>query len=82
MCATISHALDGSARAHSASGGAVRSDDNLEVLKRRFENYEAQSRPVIEAYGDTGLVCHIDAGRDVEEVYTDVAKAIKEAVLD
>lgn len=82
MWAITSHVSNGSLRTHSASGGAVRSDDNLDVLKRRFENYEAQSRPVIEAYRHTGLVCHIDAGRDVEEVYTDVAKAIKEAVLD
>jgi adenylate kinase family enzyme len=64
-----------------AVGGAKREDDTVEVLKRRFENYEAQSRPVIEAYGPTGLVCRINAGRDVEDVYADVAKAIQKSVF-
>eukprot|EP00037_Helgoeca_nana_P012590 m.114976 g.114976 ORF g.114976 m.114976 type:complete len:223 (+) comp21532_c0_seq3:87-755(+) len=68
-------------RARATVGAAQRSDDNEEVLQKRFKTYAAQSRPVIDAYESKGLVCRVDAGRPVDDVFADVMSAIQEKVL-
>jgi adenylate kinase len=45
-----------------------RSDDTPEVIGKRFDVYEDQTRPVIEHYGRQGLVCPVDGRGSVDEV--------------
>jgi adenylate kinase len=51
-----------------------RSDDNNEALERRLEAYWEKTVPVYKYYGD--LLVEIDAGRDVEAVFADIAGLI------
>eukprot|EP00035_Acanthoeca_spectabilis_P023046 m.447349 g.447349 ORF g.447349 m.447349 type:complete len:223 (+) comp19506_c0_seq1:2126-2794(+) len=69
------------ARASETAGAQQRSDDNIEVLQKRFKTYNEQSRPVIEAYSAKGLVYRVDAGRPVDDVYADVMTGIHDKVL-
>ena len=45
-----------------------RSDDTPEVIKRRFDVYEEQTRPVLEHYEKRGLVKRVPATGSVEDV--------------
>lgn len=54
-----------------ASGGELiqRDDDKEETIKRRLEVYREQTEPVVEFYGNRGLLRTIDADGAVDEVY-------------
>ncbi|CAG9824738.1 unnamed protein product [Phaedon cochleariae] len=54
------------------AGGSGRSDDNPDSLKKRFNTYLNETRPIIEYYEKSDLVKRIDATRPVEEVFEDV----------
>ena len=54
-----------------------REDDKEEVLKKRIQNYEDQSKPVIDYYQNIGKVRTISVVGDVSETY----RLTKEAVL-
>jgi adenylate kinase len=45
-----------------------RSDDTEEVIRRRLQVYDEQTRPVIKLYDDRGLVIPVDGSGDVHEV--------------
>ncbi|HEY0472340.1 MAG TPA: adenylate kinase [Kribbella sp.] len=45
-----------------------RSDDTEEVIRRRLQVYDEQTRPVIKLYDDRGLVIPVDGSGDVDEV--------------
>lgn len=60
-----------------AAQGSGRNDDNEETLKKRFNTYETQSKPVLKEY--EGLVQRVDAGRSIEEVFADVSALIEKA---
>jgi adenylate kinase len=51
-----------------------RSDDNQEALERRLAEYWEKTVPVYKYYGN--LLVEIDAGREAEAVYADIAKLI------
>jgi adenylate kinase len=51
-----------------------RSDDNHEALERRLEAYWEKTVPVYKYYGN--LLVEIDAGREVEVVFADIARLI------
>jgi adenylate kinase len=53
-----------------------RSDDNHEALERRLEAYWEKTVPVYKYYGN--LLVEIDAGRDVEAVFADIAELIQD----
>lgn len=53
-----------------------RSDDTVEKLTKRMEEYEKSTKPVIDFYESKGLVTHLDASGKPEEVFG----AIKEAL--
>ena len=54
-----------------------RSDDNEETLKKRFNAYNEQTKPVLELYQKFGKVRKIDASGDINDVY----KLTKQALL-
>ena len=54
-----------------------RFDDTEEILKRRIQNYEDQSKPVIEYYQNIGKVRRINVLGDISDTF----RLTKEAVL-
>jgi adenylate kinase len=53
-----------------------RSDDNHEALERRLEAYWEKTVPVYKYYGNR--LVEVEAGRDVEVVFADIARLIAE----
>ena len=53
-----------------------RSDDTVEKMTKRMEEYEKSTKPVIDFYDQKGLVTHLDASGKPEAVFG----AIKEAL--
>ena len=53
-----------------------RSDDTVEKLTQRMDEYDNSTKPVIEFYDQTGVVAHIDASQKPEDVFNDIKKAL------
>lgn len=53
-----------------------RSDDTLEVLEQRMEQYARKTAPLIEFYEHRQLLRRIDAGRPAEIVFADIESAL------
>jgi len=53
-----------------------RSDDNEATLKRRLESYHKNTTPVLNYYKERGLLAVIDASKSVEDVWSQVKKAV------
>eukprot|EP01083_Nonionella_stella_P251011 866517_1 len=49
-----------------------RSDDSIDVIRKRFVTYREESMPIIEMYKKEGKVRKIIADRSIEEVYKEV----------
>jgi len=60
-------------------GGALvqRPDDAPDVVARRYEVYERDSRPLVEHYAQQGLLKTVDAARPPSEVSADVAALLR-----
>ncbi len=60
-------------------GGELRQrpDDTPEVVARRYEVYEKDSRPLVEHYARQGLLKAVDAARSPDQVAADVAKILR-----
>jgi adenylate kinase len=54
-----------------------RPDDREEVIGKRLEVYEAQTKPLIEFYEKAGLLRIVDADSDVQTVFTRLQAAIQ-----
>lgn len=54
-----------------------RPDDKEEVIGKRLEVYEAQTKPLIKYYEAAGLLRVVDADADVNTVFTSIARAVK-----
>ncbi len=52
-----------------------RADDNEETVKSRLEVYEAQTKPLIEYYGDS--VKTVDGNQEREKVFEDITKILE-----
>jgi len=55
-----------------ASGSDKRNDDNIEVLKKRFNTFKNQSMPVVDHYKSEGKVKVINANQGLDEVLREV----------
>ena len=53
-----------------------RADDTPEVLARRLAIYHEQTEPVIERYRAAGTLHTLDASRNVDDVFADIADAL------
>lgn len=53
-----------------------RSDDNAEVITKRFETFMQKNMPVTKYYEQFGKVRTIDANRDVLDIYEDTRRAM------
>jgi len=61
-------------------GGEVyrRSDDTGATAEKRLSVYEEQTAPLIEYYRQEGLLRSIDGEQDVEQVFAEICRIIKE----
>ena len=55
-----------------------RADDNVETVTNRIEVYEAQTMPLIDYYEKAGNIAHIDGATGLDNVFSDIVKAIGE----
>lgn len=53
-----------------------RSDDTVEKLTARMEEYEKNTKPVIDFYDKENVVTHINAGQKPELVFADIEAAL------
>ena len=54
----------------------VRSDDNLDALDKRFEQYDKETLPLVDRYKRQGVLYEIDANQTPQEVFNDVMKVL------
>lgn len=53
-----------------------RADDNEETIKSRLSVYEEQTAPLINYYGDKGLLKTIDGLGDIDEIFARMVEAV------
>lgn len=53
-----------------------RKDDTVEQLMVRMDEYDRNTKPVIDFYRENGKTVEIEAGRPAEQVFEDVKKAL------
>ena len=53
------------------TGQIVRNDDNLEVLARRFETFEIETRPVLDYFDERNQLLKINGDQSAEAVTSD-----------
>ena len=46
-----------------------RADDNISTIKKRFDTFDEQSKPVIEYYKSTGKCIEISSEQSIDDVY-------------
>jgi adenylate kinase len=56
-----------------------RADDDIEVLRKRLEEFNAKTQPLGAFYAKNGLLHKIDGNRDREAVFADVSHLIASA---
>ncbi len=78
-CGAVASELDGKTEGDAcACGGRFqkRTDDTPEAIERRLDIYEAETRPVLDAFAAHGLVREVDGVGSVPEVTERIRKAI------
>ena len=60
-------------------GGPVeqRADDTADAVMRRLELYEMETLPVIQYYRRAGILAHVDAGAETEEVFKHLVELVE-----
>jgi adenylate kinase len=56
-----------------------RADDNEETIRTRMQVYEDQTKPLLDYYGQKGLVVPVNGQQTIEGVQSDLIKVIAEA---
>jgi adenylate kinase len=56
-----------------------RADDNEETIRTRMQVYEDQTKPLLDYYGQKGLVVPVNGQQTIEDVQKDLLKVIEEA---
>jgi adenylate kinase len=56
-----------------------RADDNEETIRTRMRVYEEQTKPLLDYYGEQGLVVRVNGQQSIEEVNKDLVAVVKEA---
>jgi adenylate kinase len=57
--------------------GQGRSDDTAETARERLRVYHRETEPLVEYYGERGLLRRIDGDRDADAVEDDVRAALR-----
>lgn len=64
------------ARMGLGSGFTKRADDNPEALKVRLTEYHEKTKPLLDLYGEKGILVTVDGTRSIQEVYADITSAL------
>ncbi len=66
---------------HCGNGARLiqRPDDKEEVIGKRLEVYEAQTKPLIKYYKTAGLLRVVDADADMDTVFGNIQRALRRA---
>lgn len=56
-----------------------RADDNVESVSTRLENFEAQTKPLIDYYDKTGRLEKVNGKGELEEIYQEIVKIVGNA---
>jgi adenylate kinase len=56
-----------------------RADDNEETIRTRMRVYDDQTKPLLDYYGQKGLVAPVNGQQTIEDVQKDLVKVIEEA---
>lgn len=56
-----------------------RNDDDVDVLKKRLEEFEAKTQPLATLYEKVGTLRKIDGNRDRDAVFGDISRLIEQA---
>lgn len=59
------------------AAGSGRADDNLESLKKRIVTFLKDSMPIIEYFKEKNLVKRVEAGKNVEDVWSEINELFK-----
>jgi adenylate kinase len=59
--------------------GRGRPDDTEETIRNRFKVYQEQTEPLLEVYGERGLLVHVDGAGQVDEVTERILSALESA---
>ncbi|RZN49005.1 adenylate kinase [archaeon] len=61
-----------------ACGGTLyqRDDDKEDVIKARIEQYEKQTKPLIDHYDEKGILVTIDGDQPIDDVFSEIMKKI------
>lgn len=54
-----------------------RDDDKPETVQKRLAVYEESTKPLIDYYRNSGLYVEINGLQDVDQVFTDIVKALE-----
>ncbi len=59
-----------------------RADDNIEVFNDRYNIYLKEIYPLIEYYSKKNLVYHIDANKNIEEIFKQITNILDKDLID
>lgn len=57
-----------------------REDDREDVVRRRYQEYQHKTAPLVDYYRRKGLLREVDASRPIEEITPDVLAVIRQAM--
>lgn len=60
----------------------IRSDDNLDSYRVRYESFLNSTHPLVDYYNKKGILYILDANKNVEDVYRDIMEIISEEEHD
>lgn len=60
------------------AAGSGRADDNLESLKKRIVTFVNDSMPIIEYFKEKNLVKRVEAGKNAEDVWSEIIELFKD----
>jgi adenylate kinase len=56
-----------------------RTDDTPEVIAKRLATYHSETKPIVEHYRTTGKLVPLHASRSIEEVWSEIDSALRQA---
>ncbi|KAG8175429.1 hypothetical protein JTE90_002859 [Oedothorax gibbosus] len=59
------------------AAGSGRSDDNSESLKKRFRTFHGDTLPIVNQFGENGMVVKVDGSQDPDTVFKTIEDVFK-----
>lgn len=59
----------------------VRDDDTPEAIKKRLATYREKTEPLLEYYKPRDIVHHVDAGREIAEIFDEIKIIIEQHIV-